>query len=59
MIRAYFYSFFIWAFIYCFVRADWYVILGFVIYGVPSIIAWIKIIKEMVDKKRGRVNEKL
>lgn len=50
MIRAYFYSFFVWAFIYCFIRADWYVILGLIIYGIPSAIAWIKIIKETIDK---------
>jgi uncharacterized membrane protein YedE/YeeE len=57
MIRAYFYSFFIWAFIYCFVRADWYVILGLIVYGIPSAIAWIKLIKETVDKKRGKGND--
>lgn len=54
MIRAYFYSFFIWAFVYCFVRTDWYVILGLVVYGIPGIIAWIKIIKEMVDNNRNQ-----
>lgn len=49
-ILGYFYSFFIWAILYCITESPWLLLIAIPVYFIPSCIVWNKIISNLIKK---------